>query len=97
MKISKKNDCDGAVLNCAERYCLGRYTYMPTLVLDVIRPILKDCSDKTLWCFEKDISDWIHSQINTEDAACLQEWTNFLSLVKQEIQNRDWEKELCKR
>lgn len=97
MKISKKNDNDGAVLNCAVRYCLGRYTYMPTLVMDVIRPILKDCSDKTLWCFKKDISDWICSQSHVKDIAYLQEWSDFLEFVNQEIQNRDWEQELCRR
>jgi hypothetical protein len=59
MKITKDDDFGGAVLNCAVRYALGRRTYMPGLVMDVIRPMLKNCSDKTLWCFDRDISGWL--------------------------------------
>ena len=50
MKIERKDDFGGAVLNCAVRYALGRRTYMPGLVMDEIRPMLKDCSERTLWC-----------------------------------------------
>ena len=59
MKIDRSNDFDGAGLNCAVRYARGRQTYMPGLVIDQITPILKDCSDKTLWCFERDVSQWL--------------------------------------
>lgn len=48
MKITKDDDFGGAVLNCAVRYALGRRTYMPGLVMDEIRPMLKDCSERTL-------------------------------------------------
>ena len=41
MKIEREDDFGGAVLNCAVRYALGRMSYMPGLVMDVIRPMLK--------------------------------------------------------
>lgn len=33
---------------CAIRYCYGRMTYMPDLVRSIIRPHLKELSDKDL-------------------------------------------------
>lgn len=47
----------GAVLNCAVRYCLGRRTYMPALVMDFIEPLLPVLDSRTLWCFDQDICE----------------------------------------
>lgn len=33
---------------CAIRYCYGRQTYMPSMVQDIVRPYLKEVSDKDL-------------------------------------------------
>ena len=55
--INLQNDDFGAILNCAVRYCLGRQTYMPGLVVSYITPLLPYLSDKALWCFDKDITD----------------------------------------
>ena len=38
----------GTLCICAIRYCQGRRTYMPSLVRDIIRPHLKELSDKDL-------------------------------------------------
>lgn len=58
-KIDLSDDFFGAVLNCAVRYSLGRQSYMPGLVMDFITPLLPYLSDKTLWCFEKDVREYI--------------------------------------
>lgn len=58
-KIDLSDDFFGAVLNCAVRYSLGRQSYMPGLVIDFITPLLPYLSDKTLWCFEKDVREYI--------------------------------------
>ena len=48
MKIEREDDFGGAVLNCAVRYALGRMSYMPGLVMDVIRPMLtRPCGAST--------------------------------------------------
>lgn len=47
----------GAVLNCAIRYCLGRRSYMPGLVMDYITPLLSYISDRTLNCLHRDVSE----------------------------------------
>ena len=60
---------------------------MPGLVMDEIKPMLTDCSDKTLWCFEKDVSGWLESEYD-KSMAYEREWRIFLTSVKAEIKNR---------
>ena len=75
----------GAVLNCAVRYCIGRRTYMPKLVMDVIRPILPALTDKTLWVFNWDIEGADNYGADNYE----EEWMRFLYEVKAEIARRD--------
>lgn len=82
MKITRDDDFGGAVLNCAVRYALGRASYMPRLVMDQITPMLPDCSDKTLWCFEQDVSERL------SDALWAGDWKRFLEAVRAEIERR---------
>lgn len=93
MKITRDDDFGGAVLNCAVRYALGRATYMPGLIMDEIKPMLPDCSDKTLWCFERDVSeylegvDWTSNDLfgaRWNDA----DWMQFLEAVRAEMERR---------
>ena len=46
MKLS--NDDFATLAICAIRYCHGRQTYMPGLVQGIIRPHLKELSDRDL-------------------------------------------------
>lgn len=46
IKIDKGNF--GTLAICAIRYCQGRMTYMPDLVRGIVRPHLKELSDKSL-------------------------------------------------
>lgn len=55
--VGPANDDFGAVCNCAVRYCLGRRSYMPSLVCGYITPLLPKLTDKTLGCFERDIAE----------------------------------------
>ena len=55
--ININDDYFGTVLNCAVRYAIGRQTYMPSLVIDFITPLLSYLSDKTLWCFDQDLTN----------------------------------------
>ena len=54
--IDIKDKDFGALLICAVRYCLGRQTYMPGLIIDYITPLLPRISDNTLRCMETDLS-----------------------------------------
>lgn len=93
MQITRDDDFGGAVLNCAVRYALGRTSYMPRLVMDQIKPMLPDCSDKTLWCFERDISEWLNCDKGwtAYDNPYCDDWKLFLEAVRAEIEIRKGE------
>lgn len=55
--IDPQDDDFGAVLNCAVRYALGRKTYMPSMVIDFITPLVPHLNNKTLWCFDQDLTN----------------------------------------
>lgn len=38
----------GTLCICALRYCMGRQTYMPSLVRDIIRPLIPKLSNKDI-------------------------------------------------
>ena len=83
--IESNDDFFGAVLNCAVRYCIGRKSYMPGLVIDKITPWLPMLSDKTLWCFERDIKE--ADSLGDEDIDAPR-WRAFIGKVKVEIERR---------
>lgn len=93
MQITRDDDFGGAVLNCAVRYALGRASYMPRLVMDQITPMLPDCSDKTLWCFERDVSEWLDRDNGwtAYDNFYGDDWKRFLEAVRAEIERRKGE------
>lgn len=76
----------GAVLNCAVRYCIGRQTYMPSLAVGFITPLLPYVNDKTLRCFERDLSDATYFGNESIDT---QLWMQFKANVKYELNRRD--------
>lgn len=53
--IDPANEDFGLVMTCAIRYCLGRQTYVPGLVIGTIRPYISRISDRTLGCMIRDI------------------------------------------
>ena len=46
--IKLEKDDFGTLAICAVRYCQGRQTYMPDLVRSIVRPRLKELSDRDL-------------------------------------------------
>lgn len=56
-KIDLQDDFFGCILNCAVRYAIGRQSYMPGLVIDFITPLIPHLNNKTLWCFDQDVTD----------------------------------------
>lgn len=92
-KIRLDDDDFGAVLTCAIRYCFGRQTYMPGLIMDYITPLLPYVADKTLWCFDADLQrPDIYGGLGHETID-KPRWIMFHEAVKREIQNRKDNKE----
>ena len=51
------NEDFGTLAVCSIRYCRDRQTYMPSLVIDIIRPHLSELSDKDLQVLINDCGD----------------------------------------
>lgn len=60
MRIEVEAKNYGTVLICAERYAIGRHTYMPSLVADYVRDNLKadPGRSKTAWVMARDIREF---------------------------------------
>lgn len=85
--INPRDDDFGAICNCAVCYAVGRRTYMPSLVIDFITPHLGELSDKTLWCFQRDLEERKNGFFDFVDEFDKTNWVNFLDVVNKEIEN----------
>lgn len=86
--VDPTNDDFGAVCNCAVRYCLGRRSYMPSLVCGYITLILPELTDKTLDCFERDIAERKRTGFDFGDSCDYETWDAFYKAVCKEIEGR---------
>ena len=86
--VDPTNDDFGAVCNCAVRYCLGRQSYMSSLVCGYITPILPELTDKTLGCFERDIAERKRAGFYFIDSCDCETWDAFYKAVCKEIERR---------
>ena len=86
--VDIKDEDFGAILICAVRYCLGRQTYMPGLIIGYITPLLPRISDNTLRCMETDLSkpDLYGGFGNEKIDEPI--WIKFRCNVQEEIQRR---------
>lgn len=86
--VDPTNEDFGAVCNCAVRYCLGRRSYMPSLVCGYIISILPELTDKTLDCFERDIAERKRTGFDFGDSCDYETWDAFYKAVCNEIERR---------
>lgn len=86
--VDPTNDNFGAVCNCAVRYCLGRRSYMPSLVCKYIISLLPELTDKTLDCFERDIAERKRTGFDFGDSCDYETWDAFYKAVCKEIEGR---------
>lgn len=87
--VDPTNDDFGAVCNCAVRYCLGRRSYMPSLVCGYIISLLPELTDKTLDCFERDIAERKRTGFDFGDSCDYETWDAFYKAVCKEIERRN--------
>lgn len=83
-QIDLSDDDFGAVLNCAVRYAIGRQTYMPSLVIEYIRPLLPYLSRKSLWCFDRDVTEAKYTIGYGDPSIDEPVWVHFLKAVREE-------------
>lgn len=85
MKLVEIDEDFCTILICAIRYCLGRQTYMPSLVTEFIKPLLPQLDDKTLRVMRADITVTESFGNETIDKPV---WMRFLDDIEQEICRR---------
>ena len=70
------------ILICAERYALGRMSYMPHLVIGYISPLLPSLSIRTLSVMERDIAS---ADGYGDEKIDRPGWMKFLTAVRAEL------------
>lgn len=82
----------GSLCICAVRYCLGRRTYMPTLIQRIVSSHLRELSDKDLGVLRDDIINFggpIKDIDAYGDYDDFMAWSKFLHAINTEIQVRE--------
>ena len=77
------------ILLCAVRYAIGRETYMPSLVIDYITPLLPYLSDNTLETMAEDIADKDYPGGLGDEMIDRPYWEQFLRKIRLEIGGRN--------
>lgn len=87
MIITEEFEC---VLTAAIRYSLGRQTYMPSVVVGYIMPLLSDLSDKFLYVTMRDIDEQRAKGEKALGSPTIDRpvWDEFYSKVKSEYERR---------
>ena len=86
--IDPHDDDFGTICNCAVLYAVGHRTYIPSLVMDFIKPHLSELSDKTLWYFQNDLKERARITRDFADDWAGDEWKQFQKLVYEELIRR---------
>lgn len=77
------------ILLCAVRYAIGRQTYMPSLVIDYITPLLSYLSYNTLGLIANDITEYgkYYGGLG-DDKIDRPYWEQFLQKIRAEMEKR---------
>ena len=77
------------ILLCSVRYAIGRKSYMPSLVIDYITPLLPYLSDNTLRLMVNDITEYGANKDGLGDEMIDRPyWEQFLRKIRLEIGGR---------
>ena len=78
-----------AILICAVRYAIGRRTYIPSLVIDYITPLLSHLSYNTLGLIANDITEYgkYYGGLG-DDKIDRPYWLNFKRKILAEMERR---------
>ena len=76
------------ILLCAVRYAIGRRTYIPSLVIDYITPLLSHLSYNTLGLIAAEIIDHSYDGGLGDDMIDRPYWLNFKKKILAEMERR---------
>ena len=82
MNKGMEKDVDtGAIAVCALRYCIGRRTYMPSLVVDWVKRHWVVFSENDKNVILRDLQQEVDSGRNLGDDCDIKTWTDFLKWI----------------
>lgn len=84
----KIDDDFETILICAVRYSLGRMSYMPTLVIDYITPLLPKLSVRALAVMERDLVNADNYGGYGDEKIDKPGWMRFLHNIRLEKEKR---------
>lgn len=76
----------GILCVCALRYCMGRRTYMPSLIIQICKAHLKEFSDKDLGVMLEDIS--FREKMSLGDECDIKDWMRWKEAIEEEMKKR---------
>lgn len=74
----------GLMMTCAVRYACGRRTYMPSIVIDYITPLILHLDDATLAIINKDLDEAARTGGYGDPQIDEPRWKAFHALIQQE-------------
>jgi hypothetical protein len=87
IKLDQENF--GTLAICAIRYCQGRQTYMPSLVQGILKPHLKELSDKDLSVMIDDCDFQERMNLYGSDSIDKPDWLNWKKALLSERERRN--------
>lgn len=77
---------DSVLITCAVRYALGRQSYMPSSVVDEIKPLLSEMSKRNLTVMRTDLKEYMEHVNNDWNYPY---WLELLTEVETELERRE--------
>lgn len=87
-KVSFEQDALGTLCICAIRYCMGRQTYMPDLVREIVRPLLPSLTDKDISIMLDDCDYQARYDLFGDEQIDKPGWIRWKDELLDEIRNR---------
>lgn len=87
MYLSQENF--GMLAICAIRYCHGRQSYMPSLVQDILRPVLDKLSDRDLKVMIEDCEFQRKLDLYGDPSIDKPDWIKWKDALLKEQKRRD--------
>lgn len=78
---------DSALITCSYRYALGRQSYMPSMVVEELIPLLPLISDRNLTVMQNDLKQYLECVDRESDWNILY-WNNLYDAVRKEQVSR---------
>lgn len=88
MYIDTKDKDFGIALNCAIRYCIGRQSYMPSLIIGYVRPLLPHLDYATVKIMWNDVRA---AEYYGDESIDKPLWMGFLKDLAEELDRREKE------